>query len=72
MEHLKQTPNRNVFLGAHHVGDEIVVGAGEDEEDRIGRRGRVEEVFGEYAAWVSTYALLIRAGTGVVKNDVAK
>lgn len=44
-EHLKQTPCRNVFLGSHHVGDEVIL----DEtvvEDRLVRKGRVEEVFG--------------------------
>ncbi|GJE97567.1 Bestrophin, RFP-TM, chloride channel-domain-containing protein [Phanerochaete sordida] len=44
--HLKRTPTRNVFLGAHHAGDEVVVDASEEDEDRLGRRGRIEEVFG--------------------------
>ncbi|EKM53790.1 uncharacterized protein PHACADRAFT_211435 [Phanerochaete carnosa HHB-10118-sp] len=44
MDQLKRTPTRNVFLGAPHVSDEVVVNEG--KEDRLGRHGRVEEVFG--------------------------
>ena len=46
IEHLKQTPNRNAWLGARHPGDaalfEQVV-----EDDRLMKRGAVEEAFGE-------------------------
>ena len=45
-EQLKKTPNRNVFLGSHIINGEIVLDESE-EEDRMGKRGRVDEVFGE-------------------------
>ena len=46
IEHLRQTPNRNVWLGAHHA-DEAALFEQVVEDDRLVRRGAVEEAFGE-------------------------
>ncbi|KIP03186.1 hypothetical protein PHLGIDRAFT_253223 [Phlebiopsis gigantea 11061_1 CR5-6] len=45
MEHLKQTPNRNAWLGARHP-DDAALFEQVFEENRLVRRGLVEEAFG--------------------------
>lgn len=82
--YLKRTPTRNAVLDAHQFGDERVLDGAADAEDRLGRRGRVEEVFGACAvadsgrrgadmrAGVARWCrrALVRAGRGCVGTVV--
>ena len=68
MVHLKKTPTRNVVLDVHHGNEEVVLEESE-EIDRLGRRGRIEEVFGEQLrvrSWCSSRAKV--SFVGLVKG----